>query len=445
MSTALAPVAMNVPDFLRTPELAAAAARFNAAVSGGIKVGGFARLGIKGGKFFIVDSTQEPKERLITVKTDQGDLPAMALDVVIVGGNPGVSKVFYAKKWEAGDDSDPDCSSDNGITPDAHVATPQSNACAGCPKNQWGSKITEDGKEAKACADNKRIALLPVADLKFKPLGLQIPPASLKEFGVFTRSLDRAGAQIPIYAVICRITFDPTVSYPRLKFTYAGFLTQEQFTAVQGRLAGDDVAAIVMPVRPAAAPLALPAPTAPALAAPPVIQQPVAAPPAQPAAPAVSFGAPPAPAPQPAPVFVPPPAPPAPPAAPEYPAHVVAAVTAAGGFDSPVGQAVLAAMMPGAVGGAAPAAEAPKRTRGRPAKTETAAAPATASFGGTPAVQPAEQAPAPAATFAAPPAAPVQQAPAPAAAPAASFAVAPPQNTGQAADLDSQLKAIFGG
>lgn len=449
-STALAPVAMNVPDFLRAPEYAEIAARFNAAVGGGLKAGGFARLGIKGGKFFLIDATQEPKERLITVDTGQGPLPAMALDVVVVGGNPGISKVFYAKKWEPGDDTEPDCSSDNGVTPDAHIATPQSNACATCPKNAWGSKITEDGKEAKACADNKRIAIIPVADLKHKPLGVQIPPASLKEFAVFTRSLDRAGAQIPIFAVVCRITFDPTVSFPKLKFAYVRFLQQEEFDAVRLRLDGDDIRAIVEPSRPVSAAPALPAPTAPALVAPPVQQAafpPITVPPvpAAPAAPTVGFGAPPAPAPAAPPPPPPPVAPPAPPAAPEYPPHVLAAVTAAGGFDSPAGQAVLAALMPGATGGApAPAAEPPKRGRGRPRAEPAQQAPAqtTASFGAPSA--PVQQAPTPGA-----PPPPVQQAPTPQPAPVAApgFAAAPAQNvsSGQATDLDAQLKSIFGG
>jgi len=463
MSTALAMIPNNLPAFLQRQDLADAAKAFNASALGGIKVGGFPRVSIAGSKFFIIDSSAENPRQLITAVDPTGAvLPAMMLSAVVVGANPYLTKTYYEGEFVPGSEEEPDCSSDDGVVPDAHLANPVSAACATCPKNMWGSKITPQGKEVKACSDSKRLVILPSADLGFKALGLSISPASLKEWGAYARALSSKG--IPVFAAVTRITFDITATFPKLNFAFERLLTQEEFVLVEQRMNSDEVKNIERPVRTERAPAALPAPVQQAPAAQPAPAQPAPAQPA-PVPAAATFGTAPAPAPvQQAPVPAPLPVEPPPPADPlaGLPAETVAAINAMGGPTTPVGAQILAAAravagagvsapapMPALDSAVAQAAQAaadnppsPRSGRGRPRKNPDAApaqpapaqAPATTvGFGGAapapaPAPQPAAQ-PAPAATgFATSPA-----------------AVIVPAGSGVASDLDTLLSGVLGG
>lgn len=440
MSTALA-VIPEIPSYLQTSTDAARAR--NLAAMGGIKAGGFPRISIGGAKFHMIDGD----DKILLTDPNNPELPAMQLEVVVVGFNPGISKIFYKDKWAEGDAGEPDCSSDDGITPDPHVATPQCTNCAGCPQNQWGSKISEQGKQIKACSDNKRLVILPVAELdESKAIAFTITPASLKPWAEYVRLLDSKGVEIS--TCVTKIQFDPTVTFPKLQFKFGRYLTPEELAIVRQRETEDDVRLIASPRKSA--------PQAPRAAAP--------ATPAQPAAPAPA----PAPAAPPAPDAPAAPAPAPAQAKPEWKNgltdQIAAAIEAVGGPDSPGGAALLAQFKPAAP---APAAEPPKPVdpfeglpphvklavdasggidsdagkavyatlAGKPApgaaaiQAETPAAQATGKRRGRPAAKPADAAPA---------AAPAAPAPA---APAQSFANAAPADLGR--DLDALLRSAM--
>jgi hypothetical protein len=252
-------------------------AQANAAAGGGIKTGGFPRFSIAGSKFFLVDGGEK---KLITDPKNPA-LPLMQLEVVVIGANPRLSKVLYEDDFQPGDADEPMCSSDDGIRPDAHLAEPVFHNCAQCPKNQWGSKISKSsGKEVKACSDVKRLAMLPALDLDFKAAGFTITPSSLGDWGKYVKALSERN--IPVTAVVTNLTFDATVSYPKVNFAFGRFLTPEEFAKVTARSSGDDVKQIISP-RASAVP-ALAAPVAqPAAQAAPVATAPVAAPVQEPA------------------------------------------------------------------------------------------------------------------------------------------------------------------
>jgi hypothetical protein len=279
------PAGFQLPAHLQTAEAAAAIAAYNAAAAGGIKIGGFPRISIKGGKFHIVKGG-ETTTIMSPAAPGQPQLPMMILESVIVSANPQLSKTYYEGDYQPGDDKEPTCSADNGIVPDAHIVNKQSPTCATCPQNQWGSKISKvTGKDVKACSDTKRLALIPAGDLKFEALALAVPPASLGDWGKYVKALSERN--IPVNAIVTNITFDATASYPKLLFSFNRVLTAAEYETVAARAQGDDVKNIVSPVRQ----LALPAP---APAAPPPAQVPPPPPPVVPAQPAVGFGAPPA-------------------------------------------------------------------------------------------------------------------------------------------------------
>lgn len=417
MSNALAtvPQGLALPAHLQTPEAAAQIAAANAAAAGGIKTGGFPKISIEGGKFHEIDSQIDggaPRTYMVAAQPGQPPLPMMCLEAVIIAANPALIKTFYAKKWQKGDAEAPDCQSSNGVTPDAHIAKPQSAVCATCPQNQWGSKISEaSGKEIKACSDSKQLVILPAADLTYKALGLAITPAALGDWGKYVKAL--SDRNIPVNSAVTNITFDHTASFPKLQFQFNRFLTAEEYGAVVERASGDDVKTIVNPVRTIAP--ALPAPAAtPALAAsvpapasapfvPPVQPAPAPTPPAAQVPAPAGFGA--APAAPAAPATPPPATPPAPAprvrrtraqidaekaaAAGQIPAaaapdlsHLPAAIRATVdlvGADSPAGKALLAQFPAPAAAQPAPAPAAAVPSAPAP----VASAPAVGGFGAT--------------------------------------------------------------
>ena len=52
------------------------------------------------------------------------------------------------------------CTSGDGITPIENSSVPQAKQCAICPQSIWGSRITPNGKRAKACTEYATLKLI---------------------------------------------------------------------------------------------------------------------------------------------------------------------------------------------------------------------------------------------------------------------------------------------
>lgn len=161
---------------------------------------------------------------------DDGDGAKASIEVVIVKAAPNISKIFYEAGYVDGSTAPPDCWSTNGVTPDGGSPKKQSATCAGCPKNAWGSKVTDAGKQAKACSDSKRLAVSPLNDLKNELMGgpmlLRVPAASLKDVKTFGDQLQAYG--YPYFAVATRISFDINEAFPKFVFTAMRPLSDEE-------------------------------------------------------------------------------------------------------------------------------------------------------------------------------------------------------------------------
>lgn len=201
----------------------------SAALAGGLAGGAeFPRISIKGSRFRIIEGGAE------TVLEDT------KLSVVIVGANPRLSKTYYAKQWTPDSEpSSPDCFSLDGIRPHGDSTDPQNDTCAGCPMNAWGSKITPMGQQVKACADQKRLAVVASNDPEGPVYLLQITPAALKGLGSYQKELQMRG--IPVEAVKTVVTFDTDASFPKLMFKFGGFLDEDEYAAVEGLFGSDKV------------------------------------------------------------------------------------------------------------------------------------------------------------------------------------------------------------
>lgn len=230
----------------------------SSAMTSGIASGtgpSFKRISTRNSRFRIRDGANE------TV------LPSDTLRAVIVGASPNITKLFY-KKYDPkaeGEDKKPDCFSNDGIRPDKHAADPQAQQCATCPQNAWGSKISDAGGKMKACADQKRLAVISADDHSENPevYLFQVTPSALTGFREYGDMLASKG--LPAELVVTEISFDPKVSHPKAVFKFGGFVEEGQVPTIDKIVGSDIVKEIVGDVSVAAEVVEAPKPKQPAV------------------------------------------------------------------------------------------------------------------------------------------------------------------------------------
>ena len=279
----LVPVDVNIPAHLaaRIGAPSVLAQSVMAGLGGGPA---YPKISIKGSRFRIKEGSTE------TV------LNTLELEVVIVGANPRLSKTWYAAKWDPNaEPSAPNCYSLDGVSPAADAEDPQNDLCASCPKNAWGSEVTDKGQQLKACSDHKRLAVVAADDASGPVHLLEVTPAALKGLNQYQRELTMRG--IPAEVVKTKVTFDTDASFPKLKFGFGGFLDADTQAVVDGLFGTPEVLEVTGEATgsaPAPAPAAKPQPVAPkpvAVVAPPPPAPAPAPTPAAEAAPRRGFGA----------------------------------------------------------------------------------------------------------------------------------------------------------
>ena len=179
------------------------------------------------GKVWSMSKADGDREKIMR-EIDGEMQPAPYIDVVILDVGPSAdrklnAKVWYAKAFVEGDEpTSPDCSSDDGITPRADSKNKQSDNCATCPKNVWGS-----GKEGKGreCGDSKRLAVATADNLK-APMLLTVPAGSLGGFNEYLNWLLKKGVEV-CYATVTRIGFDYDAAHPKMTFKAIGWVSED--------------------------------------------------------------------------------------------------------------------------------------------------------------------------------------------------------------------------
>ena len=199
---------------------------------------------------------------------EDGDGARGSIEVVIVKAAAPISKIFYKGGYVEGSTAAPDCWSASGVAPDSSVQNKIHSTCADCPMNAWGSRVTEAGKQGKACADSRRIAVVPVADIDNElfggPMLLRVPAASLKDLKAYGDLLN--SYQYPYYAVATRISFDPKEAYPKFVFNAIRPLTDDEGRKIMALRDDKRVATVLNETadqRVAAAPAAASVPASP--------------------------------------------------------------------------------------------------------------------------------------------------------------------------------------
>lgn len=191
----------------------------------------------------------------------------VTLDTIIVGANPRVSKVFYAKAYDSSADNvRPECFSNDGIRPDPSVERPVNAGCADCPNNVLGSKILPSGAKSKLCSDQRHLAVVPAADPS-KVYALTVPVSAMKALREYFKDL--GNYNISPEEVVTELGFDDTASYPKITFKQKAFVPEKAIARVDALLESDDVKVATRQMPPSAKAPSLAAPAKPAAALPP--------------------------------------------------------------------------------------------------------------------------------------------------------------------------------
>jgi hypothetical protein len=152
------------------------------------------------------------------------------IDVVIVKAATPISKTYYIEKFKEGDFAAPDCWSTNGIKPDPAAPKKQNDICLPCKWNKFGSRTMDDGRKGKACSDNKRLAVVPAADIKNEayggPMLLKLPPSSFAALAQLEIELHMQGYRYD--GLVTRLSFDHEAAFPKIVFTPVGVLNDHQ-------------------------------------------------------------------------------------------------------------------------------------------------------------------------------------------------------------------------
>jgi hypothetical protein len=182
------------------------------------------RISIKGGVF-----------RLLAGGKEVASIDERFLDVVIVKAAPKVSRVFYAKAYDAEAVSGPDCWSADGETPSPDSSKRQASRCSECPQNIAGS----GQGNSRACRYQQRLAVVLANHVDGDVLQLVLPATSIfgkadddnRPLQEYARWL--AAQDISPETVVTRMKFDTKSESPKLFFKTMRWLSDDEYETVE--------------------------------------------------------------------------------------------------------------------------------------------------------------------------------------------------------------------
>jgi hypothetical protein len=187
-----------------------------------------------------IDGSKRP---LMRTNADGEEELIQTLDIVIIAYNENRGRAYYGgRAYDPNQESAPDCWSNDGITSSPSSTARQSEKCNVCPQAVKGSRQTDQGKAAAACAVHRNLAIVPKSrDLGAAPLlRLKIPQTSdfdglnkeaqAKGMFAFTNYLNFLKSKsVPFtYSLTTKLRFDNTKSYPKLWFSPGRWLSEEE-------------------------------------------------------------------------------------------------------------------------------------------------------------------------------------------------------------------------
>jgi hypothetical protein len=187
-----------------------------------------------------IDGSKRP---LMRTNQDGEEELVQTFDAIIIAYNENRGRAYFGgRAYDPGQESAPVCWSNDGITSSPNATERQSEKCNVCPQAIKGSRQTDQGKAATACAVHRNLAVIPKSkDLSTAPLlRLKIPQTSdfdglnkeaqAKGMFAFSNYLNFLKSKsVPFtYSLTTKIKFDNTKSYPKLWFSPGRWLTEEE-------------------------------------------------------------------------------------------------------------------------------------------------------------------------------------------------------------------------
>ena len=237
-------------------------------MSGG---GSSKRISIRGSVFRMIVDGQE-----VAKNEDR------SMDVVIVNAAEHTSRSYYAGTYQEGQNTGPDCWSNDGKTPDSRAENPQATKCDTCPMNIAGS----GQGNSKACRFSRRLAVVLGNDIENSDVyQLVLPAQSIfgkgengkMPLGQYVNFL--GGHNLSIRSVVTEMRFDTDSATPKLTFRAVKPLTEAQYLAAVAK--GDSpeaIAAVTYNPAPSTKAAPTPAPAVARIAAEPAANKPAAEP-----------------------------------------------------------------------------------------------------------------------------------------------------------------------
>lgn len=203
----------NLPDYLKEVELD----DLTKSLAGNTSL---KRISIRGGIFRLMVNGEEIAKN-----------ESRAMNVVIVNGGKHISRSYHASKYVPGESAAPDCWSNDGITPDASIESPQYSNCEGCPQNIKGS----GQGDSKACRYQQRLAVVLADDIGGDIYQLVLPSRSIFGRGdldkmPFQQYAKYVGSQGKnINTLVTEIRLDSDSDTPKLTFKPVKFLDRDEW------------------------------------------------------------------------------------------------------------------------------------------------------------------------------------------------------------------------
>ena len=180
---------------------------------------------------------------------DKRVLDSTKIGVVVLRAKGPFDKAFYLGAYNPKEEAKaPDCFSKDGVRPDPSCAEKQHTACAGCPRNAFGTGKDQDGNPTggKACSDNKILAVTAGERTEkgtLKVYQFKIPPASLGVWNKYVRTLNDHGVYLPEVSTV--IGFDPAETFPKLTFSMGATVADDMLELVYDALESKEVLDII--------------------------------------------------------------------------------------------------------------------------------------------------------------------------------------------------------
>lgn len=220
MSNELANILQNNPALVQTGLDAD-----TLAVAGGGQIEANKRISIRGGVF-----------RKLVGGKEVSAIEDRHMNVVIVKMAHNASRTFYADAYKEGIKISPTCWSNDSQAPDKDVPNPQAKTCGEC---QFSAKGSGQSGIGSACRLSWRLAVVLPNDPSGDVMQLVLPATSCfgKEvsgkwpFRPYVQML--ASNNVSAGAVVTRMQFDTTSQAPKVLFSPASAVSQEDYEIIK--------------------------------------------------------------------------------------------------------------------------------------------------------------------------------------------------------------------